>query len=92
MPTVVRYSAMRLLIFVLVFLLFIWLMGNTIWALVYAALVSMVISFFLLRRQRNEVATKVDSAVSARLERRRNQVADQRTDEDDEDDESDYVN
>lgn len=91
MSMIVRYSAMRLLIFALGFLLFIWILGPTIWALVWGALVSMVASFFLLRQQREALATQVDSAVSNRMEKRRAQAREHRTDEDDEDDESGYV-
>ncbi|MBW8172065.1 DUF4229 domain-containing protein [Ornithinimicrobium sp. Arc0846-15] len=91
MSMIVRYSAMRLLIFAVSFLLFIWILGPTIWALVWGALVSMVLSFFLLQHQRNAVAEQVDTAVQSRMERRRAQAAEQRSDEDDEDDESGYV-
>ncbi|UJH70521.1 hypothetical protein L0A91_15895 [Ornithinimicrobium sp. INDO-MA30-4] len=47
--------------------------------------------FLLLQHQRNAVAEQVDTAVQSRMERRRAQAAEQRTDEDDEDDESGYV-
>lgn len=81
----VRYTVLRLLVFV-VFLLGLILIGvPEVWALVFAALFSMVTSFFLLQRQRLELAQQLDASISRRRDKRQAKLAQERTDEDDED-------
>lgn len=81
----IRYTVLRLLVFV-VFLLGLILIGvPEVWALVFAALFSMVTSFFLLQRQRLELAQQLDASISRRRDKRQAKLAQERTDEDDED-------
>ncbi len=81
----VRYTVLRLLVFV-VFLLGLLLIGvPELWALVFAALFSMVTSYFLLQRQRLELAQQLDASITRRREKRQAKLARERTDEDDED-------
>lgn len=81
----IRYTVLRLLVFV-VFLLGLILIGvPEVWALVFAALFSMVTSYFLLQRQRLELAQQLDASISRRRDKRQAKLAQERTDEDDED-------
>lgn len=65
----IRYSVLRLLIFV-VALLVLYAVGFRSWALlILSALVSLVVSFFALRRQREQFASQVQRKVSERQER-----------------------
>lgn len=82
-----RYTVLRLLVFVVFLLGFLWIGVPELWALVFAALFSMVTSYFLLQRQRLEMAQQLDRTVSRRIEKRQARIRAQRTDEDDEDDE-----
>lgn len=85
---ILRYTVLRLLIFVLFLLVMIVLGVPGLWALVFAALFSAVTSFFVLRRQRIELAQRLERTVQRRSVRREHRIASQRTDEDDEDEES----
>ncbi|HWC22347.1 MAG TPA: DUF4229 domain-containing protein [Flexivirga sp.] len=79
----IRYSILRLLIFV-VALLILFAVGFRSWALLLlSALVSLVVSFFALRRQREQFADQVQRKVSERQER----AAAYRSAEDDDTDE-----
>lgn len=84
-----RYTVLRLLVFAVFLLAFIWVGVPDLWALVFAALFSMVTSLFLLRSQRADMAEQIATSVQRRRERRAQQIAAQRTDEDDEDSEAD---
>ncbi|MBA2696796.1 MAG: DUF4229 domain-containing protein [Ornithinimicrobium sp.] len=86
-PVVLRYTVLRLLIFAVFLLALTWLGVPGLWALVFAALFSAVTSFFMLRRQRIEMAQRVERTVQRRSAQRQQRIAAQRTDEDDEDDE-----
>ncbi len=80
-----QYTIWRLLIGVLFLLALLWLSVPPVWALVFAALFSMVTSFFLLRTQREQLARQVESRVERGRARRQERLAAQRTDEDEED-------
>ncbi|GGB42751.1 hypothetical protein GCM10011492_37080 [Flexivirga endophytica] len=65
----IRYSILRLLIFV-VALLVLYAVGFRSWALLLlSALVSLVVSFVALRQQREQFAEQVQRKVSERQER-----------------------
>ncbi|MGB7449956.1 MAG: DUF4229 domain-containing protein [Ornithinimicrobium sp.] len=83
-----RYTVLRLLVFAVFLLAFIWIGVPNLWALVFAALFSMVTSLFLLRSQRAQMADQLAASVQRRRDRRAEQIAAQRTDEDDEDTEA----
>lgn len=80
--TVARYSALRLLIF-FGFLCLFWLLGlrDTLWLVVAAAAVSMVVSYFVLRGPREAFSRQL----AQRIEQRSARAAATRTDEDVED-------
>jgi len=80
-----RYTVLRLLVFAVFLLLFVWIGVPDLWALVYAALFSMVTSLFLLRGQREQMAEQIAFTVERRRARRAEKIAAGRTDEDDED-------
>ena len=82
---VLQYTIWRLLIFFLFLLALLWLGVPQLWAVVFAALFSMVTSFFLLARQREQMARQVEERVSRTRERRQQRLAGERTDEDEED-------
>lgn len=84
-----RYTVLRLLIFAVFLVIFIWLTGPSIWALVFAALFSMVTSLFLLRGQRQRMAEQLAAKVEDQRTKRASKIASERTDEDEEDDEQD---
>lgn len=84
-----RYTVMRLMIFAGFFALLSLLGAEFIWAAVGAALLSMVVSYFLLARDREVLAAGIEHRVENRIERRRAQVEAERTLEDDEDTEVD---
>lgn len=76
-----RYTVLRLLVFCGVFLAA-WLVGlRGIVLLAVAALVSSIISVFLLAGPREELADKID----AKVQQRRSKAEENRTFEDDED-------
>ncbi len=81
----VQYTIWRLLIFAVFLLGLLWLGVHEIWALIFAALFSMVTSFFLLARPREEMARQLEEKVARRRAEREQKLAGQRTDEDDED-------
>ena len=83
-----RYTVLRLLVFVVFLLAMIWLGVPGFWALLFAAAFSMVTSFFLLQRQRIAMAQQLEVTVERRMARRQEKLSAQRTDEDDEDEES----
>ncbi len=83
-----RYTVLRLLVFVVFLLAMIWLGVPGFWALLFAAAFSMVTSIFLLQRQRIAMAQQLEATVERRMARRQERMSAQRTDEDDEDEES----
>ncbi|MGB3827996.1 MAG: DUF4229 domain-containing protein [Ornithinimicrobium sp.] len=84
-----RYTVLRLLVFAVFLLIFLWLNVPGIWALLFAALFSMVTSLFLLRAQRQQMADQLVEGIERRRAKRAEKIASQRTDEDDEDREID---
>lgn len=88
-----RYTVFRLLIF-FGCLLFFWLVGlrnDQVLLLLVSATVSVVLSFFLLRSQRDRFSEQIAERVEKRQEAKRaaRQAGDQQTDEDVEDAELD---
>ncbi|MFK5581917.1 MULTISPECIES: DUF4229 domain-containing protein [unclassified Serinicoccus] len=79
---VARYTVMRLLIFMGFFALGRLLTLNVLWSAVLAAVASMVVSYFLLARDRDRLAASLEQRVSSRIERRRARVDEERVDED----------
>lgn len=80
-----RYTVLRLLIFAVFLLVFVWARVPGVWALLFAALFSMVTSLFLLRRQRQQMADQIVDHVERRRVKRADKIDSQRTDEDEED-------
>ncbi len=80
-----RYTVLRLLVFAVFLLIFVWVGVPGIWALLFAALFSMVTSLFLLRRQRQDMAEQIAQRVQKQRVKRAEKIATQRTDEDEED-------
>ncbi len=77
-----RYTVMRLMIFV-GFLAVLLLLGAPLpWAAVGGALLSMVVSYFLLARDREQMAASLERKVEARMARRREQIEAERVAED----------
>lgn len=77
-----RYTVMRLMIFV-GFLAVLLLLDLALpWAVVAAALLSMVVSYFLLAPDREQMAASLERRVEARMARRRRQLDDERVAED----------
>jgi mannitol-specific phosphotransferase system IIBC component len=90
---VLRYTVFRLLIF-FGCLLFFWLVGlrnDQVLLLLVSATVSVVLSFFLLRSQRDRFSEQIAERVEKRQEAKRaaRQAGDRQTDEDVEDAELD---
>lgn len=85
---VFRYTMMRLLLFAGVFAVLLLLRIEPIWAAVGGALVSMVLSFFLLRPDRERIAAGIDDKVQDRIARRQEKIDSERTLEDEEDSEA----
>jgi len=82
---VLKYTVYRLAFF-LVALLILLLVGlHPIWAVVFAALFSMVTSLFLLVGPREEAARDIEAKLEKSRSRRAEKLSAQRTDEDDED-------
>jgi hypothetical protein len=70
---VLRYTVLRLLVF-LGCLVFFWLVGlrnDQILLLLVSAVASLVISFFLLRRQRDQFSAQIADRIDRRQETRR---------------------
>lgn len=80
-----RYTVLRLLLFVAMWGVLILAGVPGIWSLVFAALFSMVTSLFLLRGPREEAARGLEERFTARREAREQRAAAQRVDEDEED-------
>ncbi|MGB3186922.1 MAG: DUF4229 domain-containing protein [Ornithinimicrobium sp.] len=80
-----RYTVLRLLVFFVFTLAFVWVGVPGLWAVVFGALFSMVTSLFLLRRQRDQMAQDVVARIDRGRSRRAEKIAAQRTDEDEED-------
>ncbi|ANS78813.1 hypothetical protein SGUI_1417 [Serinicoccus hydrothermalis] len=78
-----RYSVMRVLIFVGFFALFRLVRLDVIWAAVAAAVVSMVVSYFLLAPDRQRMAAGLERRVEDRVAKRRAQAEAERVDEED---------
>lgn len=76
-----RYTAMRLLLFVGFFALFI-LFLDPLWAAVAGLLASMVASFFILRPDRDRLAAGLEQRVDRQVARRREQIDSERAAED----------
>src|SRR5690606_36355766 len=74
-----RYTVMRLMIFVGILALFVLVGLDQIWALVFAALFSMVTSYFLLAPDRERLARGVERKVEERMARREQKVDEGRT-------------
>lgn len=77
----VRYTVMRLLLFVgffAVFLLFL----PPLWAVIAGLLASMAASFFILRPDRERLAAGLEERVEKQIARRREQIESERTAED----------
>lgn len=83
-----RYSLLRLLIF-FACLAALWLAGlrdrnEQPWLVVGAALLSMIISFFVLRPFRDDAVRSIEKRQSARLQRKASQREEQRAQQSDE--------
>lgn len=76
-----RYTVMRLLIFIGFFALFRLLTLGPLWAAVAAALVSMVVSYFVLAPDRERMAAGLEHRVEDRIARRRAKIDAERVDE-----------
>jgi hypothetical protein len=76
-----RYTAMRFLIFIGFFALFVLLL-DPLWAAVAALLASMAASFFILRPDRERLAAGLEQRVEKRVSQRREQIESERTAED----------
>lgn len=76
-----RYTAMRLLLFVGFFALFI-IFLDPLWAAVAGLLASMVASFFILRPDRDRLAAGLEQRVDRQVARRREQIDSERAAED----------
>ncbi|WP_299446523.1 DUF4229 domain-containing protein [uncultured Phycicoccus sp.] len=92
MNAFLRYTVLRLLVF-LGCLLLLWLVGlrgeeQRLLLVVLAALLSMVVSYFALRRFREDYSAQLASSIEKRTEDRRERGGDVRTDEQAEDEES----
>lgn len=73
--TVLRFTLMRLMIFFGCLLIF-WLLGlrsqaQQPWLLLAAAAASVILSYFLLRRERDRMSDQIAEKVSRRLQARR---------------------
>lgn len=77
-----RYTVMRLMIFFGFFAVLLLLNVPLIWAAVGGALLSMVVSYFLLARDREQMAAGIERKVEARIARRREQMDAERVAED----------
>ena len=84
-----RYTVMRLMVFVGFLALLLLLRVQLLPAAVVAALLSMVASYFLLRRDREAIASGIERRVGARVSRKREEAGLGRSAEDDEDAEAD---
>ena len=80
-----RYTFWRLLIFVLFLLVLLVLGVPELWAVVFAALFSMVTSFFLLARQREQMARQLEERIERSRARRAAKLAQARPDGEGED-------
>lgn len=80
----VRYTLMRILLFVGFFLLFAMLPIDLLWAAVAAVLASMIASYFILRPDRDRLAAGLEHRVEERMARRREQMEAERVAEDEE--------
>ncbi|MGB5951732.1 MAG: DUF4229 domain-containing protein [Ornithinimicrobium sp.] len=80
-----RYTILRLLVFFVFVLIFLWVGVPPIWALFFGALFSMVTSLFLLRGPRDQMAAQLAEKFERNRAKREAKIAAQRTDEDDED-------
>lgn len=92
MNAFLRYTVLRLLVF-FGCLALLWLLGlrsrdEALLLVVGAALLSMVVSFFALRRFREEYSAQVAQAIEQRTAAKRARSGDARTDEEAEDDET----
>lgn len=92
MNAFLRYTVLRLLVF-FGCLALLWLLGlrggdQVLLLVVGAALLSMVVSFFVLKRFREEYSASVAQAIEQRSAARRGRTGDARSDEEAEDDET----
>lgn len=79
-----RYTMMRLLIFFGFLAVLLLVNVPWIWAVVGAALLSMVASYFLLARDREAMAAGLERRVEDRMARRQEKIAAERAEEDEE--------
>lgn len=80
-----RYSVMRLMVFVGFLALLLLLKMDLLPAAVLAALASMVVSYFLLARDREAIAAGIERRVGGRVSRKRHEAGLDRSAEEDED-------
>lgn len=80
-----KYSVYRIGLFLVSLLVLLLVNVPPIWAAVFAALFSMVTSFFLLRGPREEAARNIEASMARAREKRAEKLAEQRTDEEEED-------
>lgn len=80
-----KYSVYRIGLFLVALLILLLLGAPPVWAAVFAALFSMVTSFFLLRGPREEAARNIEAGLARSREKRAEKLAGQRTDEEEED-------
>jgi mannitol-specific phosphotransferase system IIBC component len=80
---VLRYTVLRLLIFFGCLIAF-WLLGlreDQVLLLLVSAAVSLVLSYFLLRRQREEFAVRIAARVEQRQQARRQAMSDEQAED-----------
>ena len=83
-----KYTLYRLALFAAFTLVLVLFGVPEWWAIVFGAMFSMVTSFFLLARPREEAARTIEARVANSRAKRAQKLAAERTDEDDEDDET----
>ncbi|AXH97220.1 DUF4229 domain-containing protein [Ornithinimicrobium avium] len=84
-----RYSVMRVMVFAFFFALLLLLKMDLLPAAVVAALASMVVSYFLLARDREAIASGIERRVGGRVTRKRRESGLDHSAEEDEDAEAD---
>lgn len=80
-----KYTLYRLALFAAFTLILLLLGVPEWWAIIFGAMFSMVTSFFVLARPREEAARTIEAKVERSRARRAEKLADERTDETDED-------
>src|SRR5690606_4035096 len=82
---VLKYTVYRLAFYLVALLILLMVELHSIWAVVFAALFSMVTSLFLLVGPCEEAARDIEAKLEKSRSRRAEKLSAQRTDEDDED-------